>query len=265
MRLTASWISCEGATAPPGESTRRTTALMSSSLSYFFSSLTTLSESIPAGAASPMVPFASTMPMRAPAVVSVSRLMPVLVLFSAEYASSMKPNSTRNRPPKMTPSTIAARLSNVDDPSRAAAGMQRGHAALPIAAGGVLRRAAGRDGRSRRARGLRAARSSGRTRHGALTALAAAERASVAGGVPGIAHERAQIGTICIELQASTMVARPGDDATPLGRFFHLQAVRIEQERVSRIEVLRRMQVGERGLLRAGTVHREHGQPGEVQ
>src|SRR5918912_1290907 len=121
MRLIASWISCDGATAPPGESTRSTIALMSSSFSYFFSSLTTLSESTPEGAASPMVPLASTMPMRAPTEVSVSRLTAEVVPFTAEYASSMKPNRTRNRPPKMTPSTIAARLSNVDAPSSAEA------------------------------------------------------------------------------------------------------------------------------------------------
>src|ERR1700737_1958582 len=48
MRLTASWISWEGATEPPGESTRSTMAFTSSSFSYFFNSLTTLSASTPA-------------------------------------------------------------------------------------------------------------------------------------------------------------------------------------------------------------------------
>src|SRR5439155_11147204 len=57
----------------------------------------------------PMAPLTSTMPTRAPADDSMSEVK--LALFSAEYASSMKPNSTRNRPPKMTASTTAARLS----------------------------------------------------------------------------------------------------------------------------------------------------------
>src|SRR5207253_2674202 len=60
---------------------------------------------------------------------------------------------------------------------RAATGMQRGHLALPIVAGGILRRAAGRDRHPWRAGGLRAALGGGGHRHGALTALpvAAAE------------------------------------------------------------------------------------------
>src|SRR2546426_3694096 len=65
-------------------------------------------------------------------------------------------------------------------------------------------------------------------------------RVLVGGPVPGIAHERPQIGTIRIELQAGAAVARTGDDATPPRGVFHLQSVGIEQERVAGIEVLRR-------------------------
>src|SRR5205823_1681755 len=222
------------------------------------------------------VPFASTMPMRAPTVVSVSRLTPVLVLFSAEYASSMKPNSTRNRPPKMTPSTIAARLSNVDAPSRAEAACYHSDRAGTSAAVSFRGMLTSLVERVSGARGAVFCDHEGESvevviRDAALSEyemrVVGAQLASVWVDLTASARERgagAQIGTICVELQAST-VARPGDDATPPGRFFHLQAVGIEQEGVAGIEVLRRMQVGERGLLRAGTVQSEHGQPGKVQ
>src|SRR5260221_1298408 len=83
-------------------------ALMSSSFSYFLRSLTTFSASTPF-CRSPMAPLTSTMPTRAP---EPSRSVEKELDFTAEYASSMNPNNTRNRPPKMTASTTAARLSN---------------------------------------------------------------------------------------------------------------------------------------------------------
>src|SRR5438477_7740603 len=85
-------------------------ALMSSSFSYLRRSLVIFSESTPFSR-SPMVPRASTMPTRAPEVLSTSPRLMDDVLFTAEYASSMKPKSTRKRPPKITASTTAARLS----------------------------------------------------------------------------------------------------------------------------------------------------------
>ncbi len=65
--LICSYTSWEGATAPPGESTRRTTALTPSSFSYLRNSFTTASPSTPFSL-SPMAPLASTMATRAPVV-----------------------------------------------------------------------------------------------------------------------------------------------------------------------------------------------------
>src|SRR5256885_15769009 len=104
-------------------------ALTSRSFSYWRSRRPIFSESIPCSR-SPTVPRHSTTATRGPIEVLVSESMAAVVVFTADQARRRKAKRTRKSPPKMIPSTTAARLSTSSLPRRNETRL-RGRSLLP--------------------------------------------------------------------------------------------------------------------------------------
>src|SRR6202022_5105892 len=82
---------------------------------------------------------------------------------------------------------------------------------------------------------------------------------------PCVADQGAQVGIVGIELVPALALSRSVDHAAPLRRILDGQAVRIQQQRVARVQVLCSFEERQRRPLGAVTVDRQHGQTGEVK